>query len=86
MVQAKPKDVQPKFRLLVRYTFHINAANVSPRNVSFIEHLLRKGRRQIELYEDPAVTDCWVSKDMITWNDASKVTTNPNTRIHGTNR
>jgi len=72
MVQAKPKEAQPKFRLLVRYTFHMSAANVSSRNISFIEHLLRKGTRQIESYEDPTVTDCWVSKEMVAWNDACK--------------
>jgi succinate dehydrogenase assembly factor 1 len=67
MVSAKPNLVQPKFRLFVRYTFHLNA-NLSPRNITFIEHLLRKGRRQIESYEDPAVTDCWVSEEMVAWN------------------
>jgi succinate dehydrogenase assembly factor 1 len=63
-----PKMSNQKFRLFVRYTFHMNAANISPRNISFIEHLLRKGRRQIESYEDPAVRDCWVSEEMVAWN------------------
>jgi len=67
MVHSKPKHVQPKFRLFIRYTFHMNAANVSPRNITYIEHLLRMGRRQIESYEDPAVRDCWVSEEMVAW-------------------
>jgi succinate dehydrogenase assembly factor 1 len=72
MVHAKPKDVQPKFRLLIRHTFRMNAANVSSRNISHIEHLLRKGARQIELFEDPAVRDCWVSEEMVAWSTTWK--------------
>jgi len=72
MVNSKPETTRPKFRLFVRYTFHDNASKVSPRNVSFIEHLLRKGTRQIESYEDPGVKDCWVSEEMIQWNEAWK--------------
>ncbi|KAJ3509998.1 hypothetical protein NLJ89_g4919 [Agrocybe chaxingu] len=67
MVRSKPAPVRAKFQLFVRYTFHDNATKVSPRNVSFIEHLLRKGTRQVEAYEDPGVKDCWVSEDMMAW-------------------
>ncbi|KAF5340681.1 hypothetical protein D9611_007477 [Ephemerocybe angulata] len=73
MVKTKPPPAQPKFRLFVQYTFHTNAKSLSPRNVSAIEHLIRKGTRQIELYEDPAVTDCWVSQTMRTWQAANRV-------------
>jgi len=76
MVHAKPKDVQPKFRLFVRYIFHMNATIVSPRNIGFIEHLLRKGKRQIETYEDVAVRDCWVSEEMVAWNATWKRSAN----------
>ena len=69
MARSKPPAAQPKFRLFVRFTFHMNASKVSPRNVSFIEHLLRKGVRQIEAYEDPAVKDCWVSEEMVSWDN-----------------
>lgn len=69
MARSKPLAAQPKFRLFVRFTFHMNAGRVSPRNISFIEHLLRKGVRQIEAYEDPAVKDCWVSEEMVSWDN-----------------
>ncbi|KAF9475658.1 hypothetical protein BDN70DRAFT_840629 [Pholiota conissans] len=67
MVTSKPDSVRPKFSLFVRYTFHQNATIVSPRNVSYIEHLLRKGARQVEQYEDPGVKDCFVSHQMVEW-------------------
>lgn len=73
MIRTKPKDAQPKFRLLMRYTFHSNSTKVAARNVGYIEHLLRKGARQIEAYEDPAVRDCWVSQDMVAWDHDRKV-------------
>ncbi|PBK75048.1 related to Found in Mitochondrial Proteome [Armillaria ostoyae] len=68
MVQTKPPSTRAKFLLFVRYNFHQNAANISPRQVGVIEHLMRQGRKQIEMYEDPSVKDCWVSKEMKEWN------------------
>ena len=67
MVHSKPLATRPKFRLFVRYTFKTNAKSISPRDVSAIEHLLRKGRRQLETYEDDKVRDIWVSSDMREW-------------------
>ena len=72
MVNTKPDSARPKFRLFIRFSFHTSASKVSPRNVSSVEHLLRKGTRQIELYEDPGVKDCWVSEEMIAWNEKHK--------------
>ncbi|KAF8073693.1 hypothetical protein FPV67DRAFT_1478939 [Lyophyllum atratum] len=72
MVHSKPLHTRPKFLLFVRYAFRTNASTISPRNVSAIEHLLRKGKRQIEIYEDNAVTDCWVSGQMLAWEKAWK--------------
>lgn len=72
MVRTKPPLTQPKFLLVLRYTFHANASAISPRNVSAIEHLLRKGTRQIEMYEDDAVKDVWVSSEMLQWQDRWK--------------
>ncbi|KAM6494343.1 hypothetical protein JOM56_010704 [Amanita muscaria] len=73
MTNTKPPLARPKFRLFVQYTFRTNATNITPRDVSTIEHLLRKGRRQLEMYEDPSVKDCWVSQDMKTWADSSPI-------------
>jgi succinate dehydrogenase assembly factor 1 len=67
MANNKPEAVRPKFRLFVRYTFHFNASKVSPRNVSSIEHLLRKGTKQLEQFEDSAVKDCFLSQAMVEW-------------------
>ncbi|KAF8903156.1 hypothetical protein CPB84DRAFT_1678322 [Gymnopilus junonius] len=67
MAKNKPEAVRPKFNLFVRYTFRTNASKVSPRNISYIEHLLRQGKKQVEQYEDPAVKDCFVSKEMTEW-------------------
>ena len=67
MAKNKPEAVRPKFSLFVRYNFRTNATKISPRNVSYIEHLLRQGKKQIEQYEDPAVKDCFVSREMTEW-------------------
>ncbi len=67
MVHTKPPTTQDKFRLFVRYTFRNQAASVSSRDVAAIEHLIRKGRRQVETYEDAKVRDCWVSAEMRAW-------------------
>ncbi|KAI9058361.1 hypothetical protein FKP32DRAFT_1606788 [Trametes sanguinea] len=72
MVNTKPPAAQSKFRLFVRYSFKTQATSVSPRNISTIEHLLRRGRRQIEMYEDPSVRDCWVSSEMEDWGKRNK--------------
>ena len=67
MAHTKPESTRPKFLLYVRYNFRTQAASVSARDVAAIEHLIRKGRRQVEMYEDPKVRDCWVSEDMRQW-------------------
>ncbi|OBZ71327.1 Succinate dehydrogenase assembly factor 1A, mitochondrial [Grifola frondosa] len=72
MVNTKPTHAQPKFSLFVRYTFRTQAASVSSREVAAIEHMLRRGRRQVEMYEDGNVRDCWVSVDMVQWGEQNK--------------
>ncbi|KIK52048.1 hypothetical protein GYMLUDRAFT_180533 [Collybiopsis luxurians FD-317 M1] len=67
MVKTKPPSTQDKFSLFVRYTFRQNASSVSPRDVNAIEHLMRKGKRQLEMYEHPSVKDCRVSHEMREW-------------------
>lgn len=69
MVRTKPLDTRPKFRLFVRYSFKTQTESISPRDVSAIEHLLRKGRRQLETYEDAGVRDIWVSNTMREWEE-----------------
>lgn len=72
MVNTKPPPTRPKFLLLVRYTFRVNASSVSPRDVSAIEHLMRKGTRQLEMYENLGVKDCWLSEEMLLWDEMRK--------------
>jgi succinate dehydrogenase assembly factor 1 len=55
---------------MVRYTFHTNAQAVAPRDINTVEHLLRRGRRQLEMYSDSGVKDCYVSEDMRRWERA----------------
>ena len=73
MVLTKPPTTQPKFHLFVRYTFRTQASSVSPRDVAAIEHLLRKGRRQLDGLEETSVKDCWVSKEMEEWDRRTRV-------------
>ena len=72
MVNSKPPSTRPKFLLLVRYTFRTNASSISPRDVSAIEHLMRKGTRQLETYENHGVKDCWMSEEMLGWDEMRK--------------
>ena len=67
MAHTKPPATRPHFLLFVRYTFRTSASALSYRDVSAIEHLLRKGRRQLETYEDGGVKDVWVSSEMREW-------------------
>ena len=72
MAKSKPPLARPKFSLFVRYTFKTQAAALSPRDVAAVEHLLRKGKRQVEMYEDPKVRDCWVSQEMRDWENRQR--------------
>ncbi|KAG2362133.1 hypothetical protein BDR07DRAFT_1358066 [Suillus spraguei] len=67
MVRTKPALTQPSFLLFVRYNFHTQASSISPRDIAAIEHLLRRGRRQLEMYEQPSVRDCQISQAMSDW-------------------
>jgi succinate dehydrogenase assembly factor 1 len=40
---------------------------VSAREYAVIEHLVRKGKRDIELWENPGVKDVVTSKQMTNW-------------------
>jgi len=66
--RTKPAETKAKFDILIRHTFRTQAASVSPRQISAIEHLLRKCKRQLETYESPLVKDCYVSQEMKEWN------------------
>jgi succinate dehydrogenase assembly factor 1 len=67
MANSKPANTRPKFYLMSRYTFRTNAASVSARDVGAIEHLIRQGKKKLEMYGDTSVKDCWVTKEMVEW-------------------
>ncbi|RKP36794.1 hypothetical protein BJ085DRAFT_509, partial [Dimargaris cristalligena] len=54
-VRSKPKPAQTRFKLFIRHEFR--KAEVGPRDFDAIEYLLRRGKRQLELYKDPNVRD-----------------------------
>lgn len=72
MVRDKPLPVQPKFRLFVDYEFRHNGARVNPRDIATVEYVIRKGLKQVEMYENKSIKDCWVSREMIEWGRARK--------------
>jgi len=74
IARTKPAETRAKFDILIRYTFRTQAASVTPRQLNAIEHLLRKGNRQLETYEAPLVKDCYVSREMKEWNRAFRRT------------
>lgn len=67
LIPTKPADTQHKFYAYIRYTFHQNARNISPRDIHAIEHLMRVGKRQIEHLETNSVKDCWIAKEAQNW-------------------
>jgi len=77
ITRTKPMETRAKFDILIRYTFRTHASSVNPRQISAIEHLLRKGKRQLEIYEAPLVKDCYVSQEMKQWNRAFRRTSDP---------
>ncbi|KAJ1972801.1 hypothetical protein H4R35_004477 [Dimargaris xerosporica] len=54
-IRAKPKESQPRFKAFVRAQFH--RTSVQPRDFTTIEYLIRRGRKQLETYQNPHVHD-----------------------------
>ncbi|KAF8326987.1 uncharacterized protein EI90DRAFT_2891704, partial [Cantharellus anzutake] len=67
MTRSKPPEAQLKFRLFVNYHFHKNASSILARDVGTVEYLLRQGTKQIEMYENKSIRDCWVTNEMLDW-------------------
>ncbi|KAJ6584985.1 hypothetical protein B0H19DRAFT_927515 [Mycena capillaripes] len=68
--RTKPLETRSKWDLMIRFTFRKSAASASPRAISVIEHLLRTYTRQVSMYEDKSVKDCWLSAEMREWETA----------------
>ncbi|RGB28840.1 hypothetical protein C1646_767329 [Rhizophagus diaphanus] len=54
-VRKKPIETQNRFQQFVRSQFRQHI--ISPRDHNFIEYMLRKGKRQLEVYENDSVKD-----------------------------
>jgi len=67
MVRTKPESVQPKFLLFARYHFRERGGAVSSRNITAIEYMVRQGTKQVEMFENRAIKDCWVTDEMRKW-------------------
>lgn len=67
VVRTKPIHTRPKFLLTIRHAFRATPSWVSARDFETVEFLLRRGRRQVEMWEDVNVRDCWVSEEMREW-------------------
>jgi len=69
MVRTKPVQTQDKFLVLVRHHFRTQASAVAARNVTAVEHLLRRSQRMVDGWEDAAVKDCTLTNEMRAWNE-----------------
>lgn len=56
-VRTKPEGSRARFKEAIREGFKKQARAVGPREVSVVEHLLRRGRAQLETLKSPNVTD-----------------------------
>ncbi|PGG96635.1 hypothetical protein AJ79_09508 [Helicocarpus griseus UAMH5409] len=53
-IRKKPKESQDNFRQFARNEFRKNI-DISKKDFAAIEYLLRRGRRQIEMYASPGI-------------------------------
>jgi len=67
MTRTKPPGNREKFTIFVAYTFRRNSKLVSPRDISTIEYMIRQGTKQLEMYENPALRDCFLTDEMAKW-------------------
>ena len=65
--RTKAPQEQPNFRLVIRHTFRTQALAVSPNQIASVEHLLRKAKKTVEMYEAPTVRHVSVSRPMREW-------------------
>lgn len=72
MTRTKPPANRLKFLIFVNYTFRKNSRSVSTRDFSAIEWMIRQGTKQIEMYENPALRDCLLSREMVDWAEQSE--------------
>ncbi|TPX67924.1 hypothetical protein SpCBS45565_g03470 [Spizellomyces sp. 'palustris'] len=57
VVRTKPESSRDHFYTYIRSQFRQDASSVSQRDISTIEFMLRKGRRQLEVLKSDNVVD-----------------------------
>ncbi|KND04054.1 uncharacterized protein SPPG_01499 [Spizellomyces punctatus DAOM BR117] len=57
VVRTKPESSRDHFYKYIRSQFRQDASSVSQRDISTIEFMLRKGRRQLEVLKSDSVVD-----------------------------
>lgn len=67
MTRTKPLGNRDKFTIFVAYTFRKDSKVVSPRDIATIEYMIRQGTKQLEMYENPALRDCFLTDEMAEW-------------------
>ncbi|KAF2206026.1 hypothetical protein GQ43DRAFT_406065 [Delitschia confertaspora ATCC 74209] len=55
-VREKPSETRENFRSFIREEFHKNR-DLDKKDFGTIEYLLRRGQRQLEMYQDPGITN-----------------------------
>jgi len=74
MTRTKPPGNRDKFIIFVAYTFRKNSKSASPRDFATIEHMVRQGAKQLEMYENPALRDCFLTDEMALWAQENQAT------------
>jgi succinate dehydrogenase assembly factor 1 len=64
-VRLKPPPSRPALHKYIGDQFRLNATKVTPKDITAVEFLLRKGRRSLEMLEDPHTQG--VSVPMVDW-------------------
>ncbi|GAA5917166.1 hypothetical protein JCM6882_003277 [Rhodosporidiobolus microsporus] len=69
MVQAKPLDSRPAWYAFVAHQFRHPSlgGGLKRKDVSAIEHLLRRGEKMLETYESPTVKSVGVPDEAWQW-------------------
>ncbi|KAJ9054046.1 hypothetical protein DSO57_1026136 [Entomophthora muscae] len=59
-IRLKPEANQPRFIKFARGEFEKNTREIKAKDFQSIEFLLRKGRRQLEIYQSSSITNIHV--------------------------
>ncbi|EJU03242.1 hypothetical protein DACRYDRAFT_106406 [Dacryopinax primogenitus] len=66
-IRQKPPSAQAAFRKLYRHAFRTRAREYSKRDIAAVEHLLRQGRRWVEVMQGQGVRGVAVGLEVERW-------------------